>query len=194
MWRLYSKIYFIRNSFWKFYEVRSKMGDFNSCGKWSSRVLPLMVWWSLAWFPYFYSGFPWPYCAFLCASQKVRTLQACNFQNRQSKLICSLLWLKPMMQKHMDDEHYKTGQDHVCKICTLAFPNPPALFQHMHRNHVRAEVIFVSVSLIYWILDRTLWFDEKINFRRALFFFVKLQSALQFLLWPFHWSLFICRY
>ena len=56
---------------------------------------------------------------------------------------------EPMMQKHMDDEHYKTGQDHVCKICTLAFPNPPALFQHMHRNHVRAEVISVSVSLIY---------------------------------------------
>ena len=56
---------------------------------------------------------------------------------------------EPMMQKHMDDEHYKTGQDHVCRICTLAFPNPPALFQHMHRNHVRAEVIFISVSLIY---------------------------------------------
>ena len=79
------------------------------------------------------------------------------------------------MQKHMDDEHYKTGQDHVCRICTLAFPNPPALFQHMHRNHVRAEVIFVSVSLIYWIVDRILWFDEKINFRREYFFLVKLQ-------------------
>ena len=61
MWRLCSKIYFIGNS-WKFYEVRSERGDFNSCGKWSSRVLPLMLWWSLAWFPYFYSDCPWPYC------------------------------------------------------------------------------------------------------------------------------------
>ena len=41
-------------------EVRK--GDFNSCGKWSSRVLPLMLWWSLVWFPYFYSDCPWPYC------------------------------------------------------------------------------------------------------------------------------------
>ena len=39
-----------------------KGGDFNSCGKWSSRVLPVMLWWSLAWFPYFYSGCPRPYC------------------------------------------------------------------------------------------------------------------------------------
>ena len=32
------------------------MGDINHCGKWSSsRMLPLMLWWSLAWFPYFYS-------------------------------------------------------------------------------------------------------------------------------------------
>ena len=62
MWRLCSRIYFIGNSFWKFYEVRSERGDFNSCGKWSSRVLPLMLWWSLAWFPYFYSDCSWPYC------------------------------------------------------------------------------------------------------------------------------------
>ena len=39
MWKLCSKIYLIGNSFWKFYEVRSERGDFNSCGKWSSRVL-----------------------------------------------------------------------------------------------------------------------------------------------------------
>ena len=63
MWRLCSKIYFIGNSFWKFYEVRSKRGELNSFGKWSSRVLPLMLYWSLAWFPYFFSDFPWPYCA-----------------------------------------------------------------------------------------------------------------------------------
>ena len=62
MWRLCSKIYFIGNSFWKFYEVRSERGDFNSCGKWSSRVLSLMLWWSLAWFPNFFSDCPWPYC------------------------------------------------------------------------------------------------------------------------------------
>ena len=61
MWRLCSKIYFIRNSFWKFYELRSERWDFNSCGKWSSRVLPVMLWW----FPYFYSDCSWPYCASL---------------------------------------------------------------------------------------------------------------------------------
>ena len=43
MWRLCSKVYFIGNSFWKFYEVRSERGDFNFCGKWSSRVLPLTL-------------------------------------------------------------------------------------------------------------------------------------------------------
>ena len=43
MWRLCSKIYFIGNSFWKFYEVRSKRADFNSYGKWSSRELTLML-------------------------------------------------------------------------------------------------------------------------------------------------------
>ena len=43
--------------------MRSERGDFNSCGKWSSGVLPLMLWWSLEWFPYFYLGCPWPYCA-----------------------------------------------------------------------------------------------------------------------------------
>ena len=59
MWRLCSKIYFIWNRFWKFYEVRSKRGDFNSCWQWSSRVAALMLWWSLAWFPYFYSDWLW---------------------------------------------------------------------------------------------------------------------------------------
>ena len=39
MWRLCSKIYFIGNSFWKFNEVRSERGDFNSCGKWSFYVV-----------------------------------------------------------------------------------------------------------------------------------------------------------
>ena len=33
----------------------SEMGDFNFCGQWSSRMLPLMLWWSLPWFPSFYS-------------------------------------------------------------------------------------------------------------------------------------------
>ena len=41
MWRLCSKIYFIGNSFWKIYEVRSERGDFNSCGKCSSGALTL---------------------------------------------------------------------------------------------------------------------------------------------------------
>ena len=43
--------------------MRSEKGDFNSCGKWSSGVLPIMLWWLLAWFPYFYIDCPWPYCA-----------------------------------------------------------------------------------------------------------------------------------
>ena len=47
-----------------------------------------------------------------------------------------------MMQKHMDDEHFKTGQEYTCRICCLAFPNSPALVMHMSRNHVRAEVRF----------------------------------------------------
>ena len=45
--------------------MRSERGDFNSCGKWSSGVLPIMLWWSLAWFPYFYLDCPWPYCVLL---------------------------------------------------------------------------------------------------------------------------------
>ena len=44
-------------------KVWPKMWDFNSCGQWFSRVLPLMLWWWLAWFPYFFSDCPWPYCA-----------------------------------------------------------------------------------------------------------------------------------
>ena len=50
-----------RKQFLKSYQVRSERGDLNSCGKWSI-VLPLMLQWSLAWFPYFYSGCPWPQC------------------------------------------------------------------------------------------------------------------------------------
>ena len=42
--------------------MKAERGDFNSCGKWLSGVLPLMLWWSLAWFPYFYLDCPWPYC------------------------------------------------------------------------------------------------------------------------------------
>ena len=37
MWRLHSKIHFIWNSFWKFYEVRSKRGDLNFCWQWFPR-------------------------------------------------------------------------------------------------------------------------------------------------------------
>ena len=41
--------------------MKSERGDFNSCGKWFSRVLPLMLWWLLVWFSNFYSGCPWTY-------------------------------------------------------------------------------------------------------------------------------------
>ena len=34
-----------KNSFWKFYEVRSESGDFNWCWFWSSLVCTLMLWW-----------------------------------------------------------------------------------------------------------------------------------------------------
>ena len=36
MWTLWDKIYLIKNSFWKFYEVRSERGDFNWWWFWSS--------------------------------------------------------------------------------------------------------------------------------------------------------------
>ena len=63
----------------KFYDVRSERGDFNFCGKWSSRVLPLMLWWSLAWFPNVYLNCPWPYCVsmmkFKCNLNKLTVLK-----------------------------------------------------------------------------------------------------------------------
>ena len=48
-----------RKQFLKILWCEVRKGDFNFCGKWSSGVLPLMLWCSLAWFPYFYSGCPW---------------------------------------------------------------------------------------------------------------------------------------
>ena len=46
-----------------------KLGQFCFCfmpnfgkGQWFSRVLPLMLWCLSAWFPYFYSDWPWSYC------------------------------------------------------------------------------------------------------------------------------------
>ena len=44
MWRLCSKIYFIGNSFWKFYEVRSEREDFNS--DWSWPYCDIKTFWS----------------------------------------------------------------------------------------------------------------------------------------------------
>ena len=38
MWSFWNKIYLIKNSFWKFYEVRSERGDFNWCRFWASWV------------------------------------------------------------------------------------------------------------------------------------------------------------
>ena len=43
-------------------------------------VLPLMLWWSLGWFPYFYSDCPWPYCKFgLIIYESVFTCRFCTF-------------------------------------------------------------------------------------------------------------------
>ena len=81
MRRLWSKIYFIGNSFWKFYEGRSKRWYF----KWFSRVLPLMLWWPFAWFPYFYSDCPWPCYEIFCILRRPLKL------DKISKLCLKLL-------------------------------------------------------------------------------------------------------
>jgi len=62
MWRLCCKIYLVGSSFWTFYDVRSERGILIRVEKGSSRVLILTLWWSLAWFLYYYSNWPWPYC------------------------------------------------------------------------------------------------------------------------------------
>ena len=62
MWTLWNKIYFIKYSFWKFYEVRAERGDFNWCWFWSSEVCTLMLRWYLLRLFYFYSDWLWPYC------------------------------------------------------------------------------------------------------------------------------------
>ena len=66
MWTLRNKIYFIKNSSWKFYEVRSERRDFNWYWFWSSYlsryVLTLMLWWYLSPARHFYSDWLWPYC------------------------------------------------------------------------------------------------------------------------------------
>ena len=68
---LWSKIYFIRNSFWKFYEMRSERGDFNWCRFWSSLVwiCTLMLWLYLSPARQFYSDWLWPYCVYLKSTQ-----------------------------------------------------------------------------------------------------------------------------
>ena len=53
-----------------------------------------------------------------------------------------------ILQKHLDDDHLKTGQSFICRICCITFPNPTELTQHMTRNHVRAEVS------LYMIFER----------------------------------------
>ena len=44
MWTLWNKIYSIKNSFWKFYEVRSERRDFNWCWFWSSYLGMYLLW------------------------------------------------------------------------------------------------------------------------------------------------------
>ena len=62
MWRLWSNTYFIRNSFWKFWEVKSKRGALILVDKWFPRLSAFMLWyfWSWSWFFQFYSGWLWP--------------------------------------------------------------------------------------------------------------------------------------
>ena len=61
--------------------MRSERADFDYCGKWFSRVLPLILLWSFAWFLYFYSDCPWPY------SEKEATEQKkSNHRNSRQKI------------------------------------------------------------------------------------------------------------
>ena len=102
---LWSKIYFIENSFWKFPEVWSERGDFNSCGKWSTRVLPLMLWWLLVWFPYFYSDCPWPYCDI--TGQKSKSISSPEqnyFVHFALRYPCTSKLL--FVQKHLEQKKY----------------------------------------------------------------------------------------
>ena len=41
------------------------------------------------------------------------------------------------LQKHMEEEHLKSSQQFLCRICNLAFPQSTTLVLHMARNHVR---------------------------------------------------------
>ena len=70
-----------RKQFLKILWSEVQRGDFNSCGKWSSRVPPLMLWWSLAWFPYFYTDCPWPYCGISLNPKCHSALQWSNINN-----------------------------------------------------------------------------------------------------------------
>ena len=44
------------------------------------------------------------------------------------------------LQKHMDDSHYKSNSQFVCRICNIAFPQALHLVSHMQKIHVRAEL------------------------------------------------------
>ena len=46
----------------------------------TKKLLLLMLWWSLAWFPNFYSNCPWPYCVGtgVCMISRMKILGKCN--------------------------------------------------------------------------------------------------------------------
>ena len=45
------------------------------------------------------------------------------------------------LQKHLDDDHYKSQSQYICKICNVTFPQATHLILHMQKVHVRAEMV-----------------------------------------------------
>ena len=78
--------------------MRSERRDFNSCGKWSSGVLPLMLWWLLAWFPYFCHGHTVNCFKKLNEISKISTDFNIHFFVYQTKFYCTFLVQLPSHQ------------------------------------------------------------------------------------------------
>ena len=49
-------------------------------------MLPLMLWWPFTWFPYFYSGYPWPCCV------STKKFEIWNWEELYTVAIHSEIW------------------------------------------------------------------------------------------------------
>ena len=45
-----------------------------------------------------------------------------------------------VLEKHLDDEHFKSTVSFACKICSTTFNNATNLILHMSKTHVRSEL------------------------------------------------------